>query len=210
MFPFMWVRFRVCPLVKPLDLGSGFVFIFCADGERQCPSWSSPVWEERHRAKTPQCRSEFKTTINTFKTLRLSELTLGHYFPGIDVNIVDQKGMTALDTVKDMPSKKSREIAALIHGKGKICPREPLGKAPFGFLLRYDLFACCRSHDWKNPHHWPTSSTHPSTSGESQSEKEGWDLNVFSIYEPKKLIVFFPFLKVNMNDYDCRGLKIWH
>ncbi|XP_013865968.1 ankyrin repeat and SAM domain-containing protein 1A isoform X6 [Austrofundulus limnaeus] len=35
---------------------------------------------------------------------------------GIDVNIVDQKGLTALDTVKDMPSKKSREIAALIHG----------------------------------------------------------------------------------------------
>uniref|UniRef100_A0A3Q3ADR0 Ankyrin repeat and sterile alpha motif domain containing 1A n=1 Tax=Kryptolebias marmoratus TaxID=37003 RepID=A0A3Q3ADR0_KRYMA len=35
---------------------------------------------------------------------------------GIDVNIVDQKGLTALDTVKDMPSKKSREIAALIYG----------------------------------------------------------------------------------------------
>ncbi|XP_044067421.1 ankyrin repeat and SAM domain-containing protein 1A-like isoform X12 [Siniperca chuatsi] len=35
---------------------------------------------------------------------------------GIDVNIVDQKGMTALDTVKDMPSQKSRAIAALILG----------------------------------------------------------------------------------------------
>ncbi|KAM8753884.1 ankyrin repeat and SAM domain-containing protein 1A isoform 2-T2 [Acanthopagrus schlegelii] len=35
---------------------------------------------------------------------------------GIDVNIVDQKGLTALDTVKDMPSQKSREIAALILG----------------------------------------------------------------------------------------------
>uniref|UniRef100_A0A7N8Y7I6 Ankyrin repeat and sterile alpha motif domain containing 1A n=1 Tax=Mastacembelus armatus TaxID=205130 RepID=A0A7N8Y7I6_9TELE len=33
---------------------------------------------------------------------------------GIDVNIVDRKGLTALDTVKDMPSQKSREIAALI------------------------------------------------------------------------------------------------
>uniref|UniRef100_A0A3Q3WSG8 Uncharacterized protein n=1 Tax=Mola mola TaxID=94237 RepID=A0A3Q3WSG8_MOLML len=35
---------------------------------------------------------------------------------GIDVNIVDQKGLTALDIVKDMPSQKSREIAALILG----------------------------------------------------------------------------------------------
>ncbi|KAM6925055.1 ankyrin repeat and SAM domain-containing protein 1A [Xenentodon cancila] len=35
---------------------------------------------------------------------------------GIDVNIVDQKGLTALDTVKDMPSQKSRELAALILG----------------------------------------------------------------------------------------------
>ncbi|XP_040008636.1 ankyrin repeat and SAM domain-containing protein 1A-like isoform X8 [Xiphias gladius] len=35
---------------------------------------------------------------------------------GIDVNIIDQKGLTALDTVKDMPSQKSREIAALILG----------------------------------------------------------------------------------------------
>ncbi|XP_070695197.1 ankyrin repeat and SAM domain-containing protein 1A isoform X2 [Pempheris klunzingeri] len=35
---------------------------------------------------------------------------------GVDVNIVDQKGLTALDTVKDMPSQKSRQIAALILG----------------------------------------------------------------------------------------------
>lgn len=35
---------------------------------------------------------------------------------GVDVNMVDQKGLTALDTVKDMPSKKSRQIAALILG----------------------------------------------------------------------------------------------
>jgi len=33
------------------------------------------------------------------------------------VNITDQKGLTALDTVKDMPSQKSRQIAALILGK---------------------------------------------------------------------------------------------
>ncbi|KAI3357529.1 hypothetical protein L3Q82_015947 [Scortum barcoo] len=35
---------------------------------------------------------------------------------GIDVNILDQKGLTALDTVKDMPSQKSKQIAALILG----------------------------------------------------------------------------------------------
>ncbi|XP_036390241.1 ankyrin repeat and SAM domain-containing protein 1A-like isoform X2 [Megalops cyprinoides] len=35
---------------------------------------------------------------------------------GIDVNIVDYKGQTALDTVREMPSQKSRQIAALIQG----------------------------------------------------------------------------------------------
>ncbi|XP_064154922.1 ankyrin repeat and SAM domain-containing protein 1A-like isoform X2 [Anguilla rostrata] len=35
---------------------------------------------------------------------------------GIDVNIVDAKGLTALDTVREMPSQKSRQIAALILG----------------------------------------------------------------------------------------------
>lgn len=32
------------------------------------------------------------------------------------MNILDKKGLAALDTVKDMPSQKSREIAALILG----------------------------------------------------------------------------------------------
>uniref|UniRef100_A0A3B3RAK0 Ankyrin repeat and sterile alpha motif domain containing 1A n=1 Tax=Paramormyrops kingsleyae TaxID=1676925 RepID=A0A3B3RAK0_9TELE len=36
---------------------------------------------------------------------------------GINVNMVDKKGLTALDIVKDMPSQKSREIAALIQGE---------------------------------------------------------------------------------------------
>uniref|UniRef100_A0A8C9VUU0 Ankyrin repeat and sterile alpha motif domain containing 1A n=1 Tax=Scleropages formosus TaxID=113540 RepID=A0A8C9VUU0_SCLFO len=41
---------------------------------------------------------------------------------GINVNMVDKKGLTALDVVKDMPSQKSRQIAALIQGHmtGKI------------------------------------------------------------------------------------------
>ncbi|XP_077060773.1 ankyrin repeat and SAM domain-containing protein 1A isoform X4 [Siphateles boraxobius] len=34
---------------------------------------------------------------------------------GIDVNIVDCKNLTALDTVRDMPSQKSRQIASLIQ-----------------------------------------------------------------------------------------------
>uniref|UniRef100_G3NG18 Ankyrin repeat and sterile alpha motif domain containing 1A n=1 Tax=Gasterosteus aculeatus aculeatus TaxID=481459 RepID=G3NG18_GASAC len=35
---------------------------------------------------------------------------------GVGVNIVDQRGLSALDTVQGMPSQKSREIAALILG----------------------------------------------------------------------------------------------
>uniref|UniRef100_A0A4W6DDL3 Ankyrin repeat and sterile alpha motif domain containing 1A n=1 Tax=Lates calcarifer TaxID=8187 RepID=A0A4W6DDL3_LATCA len=58
---------------------------------------------------------------------------------GIDVKIVDQKGLTALDTVKDMPSQKSREIAALILGKGPSLKTESCsGKFPLDFT-----FASC-------------------------------------------------------------------
>ncbi|KAM8863879.1 ankyrin repeat and SAM domain-containing protein 1A isoform 10-T10 [Spinachia spinachia] len=42
---------------------------------------------------------------------------------GVCVSIVDQKGLSALDTVKGMPSQKSREIAALVLG-------HMAGKAP--------------------------------------------------------------------------------
>ncbi|XP_041084455.1 ankyrin repeat and SAM domain-containing protein 1A-like isoform X7 [Polyodon spathula] len=35
---------------------------------------------------------------------------------GIDVNIKDSRGLTALDTVREMPSQKSRQTAALIEG----------------------------------------------------------------------------------------------
>ncbi|KAJ8395064.1 hypothetical protein AAFF_G00035200 [Aldrovandia affinis] len=35
---------------------------------------------------------------------------------GIDVNMLDFKSLTALDTVREMPSQKSRQIAALIQG----------------------------------------------------------------------------------------------
>lgn len=36
---------------------------------------------------------------------------------GINANIVDNKNRTALDIVKEMPSQKSRQIAALIQGE---------------------------------------------------------------------------------------------
>lgn len=41
-------------------------------------------------------------------------------FPGIDVNIKDNRGLTALDTVRDLPSQKSQQIAALIEGVGHL------------------------------------------------------------------------------------------
>lgn len=37
-------------------------------------------------------------------------------FLGIDVNIKDHRGLTALDTVRELPSQKSQQIAALIEG----------------------------------------------------------------------------------------------
>lgn len=45
-------------------------------------------------------------------------------FLGIDVNIKDNRGLTALDTVRELPSQKSQQIAALIEG---ISPSPCLG-----------------------------------------------------------------------------------
>jgi len=36
---------------------------------------------------------------------------------GIDVTIKDNRGLTALDIVRELPSQKSQHIAALIEGK---------------------------------------------------------------------------------------------
>uniref|UniRef100_A0A8C7FRA5 Ankyrin repeat and sterile alpha motif domain containing 1A n=1 Tax=Oncorhynchus kisutch TaxID=8019 RepID=A0A8C7FRA5_ONCKI len=50
---------------------------------------------------------------------------------GVNVNMVDSKGLTALDTVREMPSQKSRQIAALILGKklsGQVL-KNPLGSS---------------------------------------------------------------------------------
>lgn len=61
--------------------------------------------------------------------------------PGIDVNIVDQKGLRALDTTKDMPSQKSREIAALILGGEQTTYWS--GKCPLDFTFTNgDTISC--------------------------------------------------------------------
>lgn len=36
---------------------------------------------------------------------------------GIDVNIKDNRGLTALEIVRELPSQKSQHIAALIEGQ---------------------------------------------------------------------------------------------
>uniref|UniRef100_A0A672YWA2 Ankyrin repeat and sterile alpha motif domain containing 1A n=1 Tax=Sphaeramia orbicularis TaxID=375764 RepID=A0A672YWA2_9TELE len=74
----------------------------------------------------------------SFHTLTLfSMLNVFGCVAGIDVNIVDQKGLTALDTVKDMPSQKSRQIAALIQGK---CHMR--GRGVSRFLPNFTLIDC--------------------------------------------------------------------
>uniref|UniRef100_A0AAR2LUP7 Ankyrin repeat and sterile alpha motif domain containing 1A n=1 Tax=Pygocentrus nattereri TaxID=42514 RepID=A0AAR2LUP7_PYGNA len=44
---------------------------------------------------------------------------------GISVNIVDSKNLTALDIVREMPSQKSRQIAALIQGESHMSGHPP-------------------------------------------------------------------------------------
>lgn len=52
----------------------------------------------------------------SFDCRKCPQDALSECSPGIDVNIVDCKNLTALDTVRDMPSQKSRQIASLIQG----------------------------------------------------------------------------------------------
>lgn len=57
--------------------------------------------------------------------------------------MVDQKGLTALDTVKDMPSQKSREIAALILGEDQTRKQNCGGKYPPHFTFASgDTISC--------------------------------------------------------------------
>lgn len=78
-------------------------------------------------------------------------------FPGIDVNIKDHRGLTALDTVRELPSQKSQHIAALIEG---IRPLPCWGHEDtlhagqtvafvFGAAVCLFFIFPCRSHDWK-------------------------------------------------------------
>lgn len=67
------------------------------------------------------------TQIHTERSAAVFTDCSRRHSPGIDVNILDRKGLTALGIVKDMPSQKSREIAALILGKTESCG----GQRPF-------------------------------------------------------------------------------
>uniref|UniRef100_A0A8K9X656 Ankyrin repeat and sterile alpha motif domain containing 1A n=1 Tax=Oncorhynchus mykiss TaxID=8022 RepID=A0A8K9X656_ONCMY len=49
---------------------------------------------------------------------------------GVNVNMVDNKGLTALDTVREMPSQTSRQIAALILGEMEVVSALLSGLAP--------------------------------------------------------------------------------
>lgn len=79
------------------------------------------------------------------------------HWSGIGANVVDQKGLTALDTVKDMPSQKSRELAALILGEDRtrtqnlVAGRFPLFVLPFTGSWYNLPFVRRRSRDWKAP-----------------------------------------------------------
>lgn len=115
-----------------------------------------------------------------------ASLTCGRSYPaphcgprgsaGIDVNMVDQKGLTALDVVKEMPSQKSREIAALIRGeRGRGRGRGTSPDDAFGGDVdpRWScLFACRRSRDRKASGPGPAASSRPSAPGEPQAAQE--------------------------------------
>lgn len=159
-----------------------FHFLSCSDGERQCTPRSRSVWEDWCGAEASLCRSDRRAlNLHNFHVFR-KDTYLAHdcyccRFPGIDVNIVDQKGLTALDIVKDMPSKKSKQIAALILGKDQMSTY----RAPVGIILLFISHetaaiqspVCSRSYDWKTPWYWPSPSTSASTSGEPKPTEKG-------------------------------------
>lgn len=153
--PFM-SHVGVCSLFVSLCLWR-FWLVFYSDGERQCPPRSSPVREDRCGTKTSQCRSDLCAPQATFehnkamKYIQLIKINTECFhscctdssfchLSGIDVNILDQKGLTALDTVKDMPSQKSRQIAALIQGKDHMYKQREMwweGTTQFHIYLRW-------------------------------------------------------------------------
>lgn len=73
-------------------------------------------------------------------------------FLGIDVDIKDNRGLTALDTVRELPSQKSQQIAALIEGTRSSACRGDQGHTgqtkAFVFGAAFFVFPH-RSHDWK-------------------------------------------------------------
>uniref|UniRef100_A0AAY4CFG2 Ankyrin repeat and sterile alpha motif domain containing 1A n=1 Tax=Denticeps clupeoides TaxID=299321 RepID=A0AAY4CFG2_9TELE len=64
---------------------------------------------------------------------------------GIDVNIVNSKDQTALDTVREMPSQKSKQIAALIQGDAQysITVLDPFSTCDISFFCVYSNIIIC-------------------------------------------------------------------
>lgn len=91
---------------------------------------------------------------------------------GIDVNIVDSKNLTALDTVRDMPSQKSRQIAALIQGTSEADIThitESFSPLVIIFTL---VLSLCSSYERPSIRYEPPSSTSTSTSREPESQEK--------------------------------------
>uniref|UniRef100_A0A671LBI0 Ankyrin repeat and sterile alpha motif domain containing 1A n=1 Tax=Sinocyclocheilus anshuiensis TaxID=1608454 RepID=A0A671LBI0_9TELE len=100
---------------------------------------------------------------------------------GIDVNIVDSKSLTALDTVRDMPSQKSRQIAVLYA--------PPLSNASFSTKSLLPTSAVCS--DWPaDPVHcdWPNTA-----STRRKCNAPYHNLEHFGIGEPNSLTFFLHF-----------------
>lgn len=73
--------------------------------------------QKQYKNYSTQVKNKLKSTNYKWVDYRnCTQDTLCECFSGINVNIVDSKNLTALDTVRDMPSKNSRQIASLIQG----------------------------------------------------------------------------------------------
>lgn len=93
---------------------------------------------------------------------------------GIDVNIKDNRGLTALDTVRDLPSQKSQQIAALIEGTCYCAVRGPVMANLQGTVLRTaSIFTNFphRSHDRKKKRERSGQDLHSSTTSPLQHRR---------------------------------------
>lgn len=113
----------------------------------------------------------------SFDCRKCPQDALSECSPGIDVNIVDCKNLTALDTVRDMPSQKSRQIASLIQGTSGADLARITGPAP-ALVLGFTLVLClCSSHERASVRHEPASSTSASASREPEPQEKRSEQN---------------------------------